>query len=407
MGDESAESLFELLALDNHIDHSVLQKKLRTLKLIRELLLDGLLDHPRTSKADQCLRLGQDHVTQHGNAGRDAPEGRIGQQTDQRKLGLAQLGHRRGCLGHLHERKDPFLHAGATGRRHEHNGQAPFNGTIDGAADFLAYHGPHAPAHKSEIEDTERHSTAVHLALADHDGVFSPSLFLLSLDTFLVGFGVVKIEWIQRPQVGIPLLEGSEIHEKRDAFHHRNWKMVVALRADLAVSLDFLAVDDFTAVVALEPHSLGHLGPLRDIRLSTLFLLEPRHPRLLSPLNRPRRLDEFRSVLENSTAGSSAHAVSRSWERCISHYDSNSPRKTRYTIAQPSAILPTLANPCTARKSGRPSRKDHTTGRLSASPISIMPRIEPQPNTAMYISPSITLSADVTTSSSNAADPAK
>ena len=44
MGDESAESLFELLALDDHIDHSVLQKKLRTLKLIRELLFDGLLD---------------------------------------------------------------------------------------------------------------------------------------------------------------------------------------------------------------------------------------------------------------------------------------------------------------------------------------------------------------------------
>ena len=78
----------------------------------------------------------------------------------------------------------------------------------------------------------------------------------------------------------------------------------------------------------------------------------------------------------------------------------------RYTIEQPSAMLPTLANPCTARNSGRPRRNDHTTGRLSASPMSIMPTIEPQPNTAIDSNPSITLSADATTSSNNAAEPA-
>jgi hypothetical protein len=58
--------------------------------------------------------------------------------------------------------------------------------------------------------------------------------------------------------------------------------MIVALGAHLAVSLDFLAVHDFTAMVALEPHAFGDLRPLRDIRLSTLLFFEPCHLRLLS-----------------------------------------------------------------------------------------------------------------------------
>jgi hypothetical protein len=60
--------------------------------------------------------------------------------------------------------------------------------------------------------------------------------------------------------------------------------MVVAFRTDFAVSFDFLSVDDFTAMVALQPHPFGHLGALRNIRLGSLLLLKPRHPGLLSPV---------------------------------------------------------------------------------------------------------------------------
>ena len=34
MGDEGAESFLQLFTLDNHVDHAVLQEKLRALKLI-------------------------------------------------------------------------------------------------------------------------------------------------------------------------------------------------------------------------------------------------------------------------------------------------------------------------------------------------------------------------------------
>src|SRR5688572_30890204 len=65
MGDESAQRLLELLALDNHVDHPVFQQKLGSLKLVRQLLLDGLFDHPRPGKPDQSLRFGNDDVAKH------------------------------------------------------------------------------------------------------------------------------------------------------------------------------------------------------------------------------------------------------------------------------------------------------------------------------------------------------
>ena len=50
---------------------------------------------------------------------------------------------------------------------------------------------------------------------------------------------------------------------------------------------------------------------------------------------------------------------------------------------------------------------DHNTGRLTTIPTSIIPMIEPSPNTAIYVSPSDTDRADDSTINNNAADPAR
>ncbi len=78
MRHERAQRLFQLLAFHNHIDHAMLQKKHRPLKLVRQLLLDRLHDHAGTGKADQGLRFGDDHIAQHGDARGHAPERGIG-----------------------------------------------------------------------------------------------------------------------------------------------------------------------------------------------------------------------------------------------------------------------------------------------------------------------------------------
>jgi len=135
---------------------------------------------------------GENDIAQHRDAGGNPAERRVGQQADQWELGLPQLGHGRRRLGHLHEGQNPFLHAGTSGRRHEHDRQAAFDRAVDRAADFLAHHRPHAAAHESEIEDAQRHAPAIHLALTDHDGVLPAGLLLLGLHAIFVGFRIVR-----------------------------------------------------------------------------------------------------------------------------------------------------------------------------------------------------------------------
>ena len=70
-------------------------------------------------EADQRLGLGDDHVAQHGEAGRHAAGRRVQQHRDVRQPGLAQAAQRRGGLRHLHQRQDALLHARAARGRED------------------------------------------------------------------------------------------------------------------------------------------------------------------------------------------------------------------------------------------------------------------------------------------------
>ena len=64
-------------------DEKLTQQELASLKACRQLLPDGLFDHPRSGKADQGARLGDIQITQHGETCRDAARSRIGQHADE------------------------------------------------------------------------------------------------------------------------------------------------------------------------------------------------------------------------------------------------------------------------------------------------------------------------------------
>ncbi len=98
----------------------------------------------------------------------------------------------------------------------------------------------------------------------------------------------MKLERVKRTEFGIPFLERPEIHQQRDALHHRNREMIVALRADLVIPLDLLAIHDLPAMVTLQPHALRNLRSLRSLGLRAFLLLKPRHRLLLSRIGRPR-----------------------------------------------------------------------------------------------------------------------
>src|SRR5947209_11370829 len=64
------EPVAHLLAMDDGVDHPVLQQELAGLESLRELLPQRLLDHSRAGESDQRLRLGEDDVAKEGEIGR-------------------------------------------------------------------------------------------------------------------------------------------------------------------------------------------------------------------------------------------------------------------------------------------------------------------------------------------------
>ena len=55
MTDQGADRLFQLLALDDHVDHPMVEQKLRPLELVRQLLLDRLLNDARAGESGSAL----------------------------------------------------------------------------------------------------------------------------------------------------------------------------------------------------------------------------------------------------------------------------------------------------------------------------------------------------------------
>src|SRR5438552_2585156 len=153
--EDAAESLLELAPVDDEVDLTVLEQELRALEPFGQGLADRLGDHARPGEADQRARLGEDDVAEHREARRDATRRRIGQHRDVRQPALAETFEGRGGLGHLHEREDPFLHAGAARRGDDDDRQVLVDGELDRARELLTHDRPHTAAEESELEHAQ------------------------------------------------------------------------------------------------------------------------------------------------------------------------------------------------------------------------------------------------------------
>src|ERR1044072_894245 len=102
------------------IDHSVLEQKLGALKVLWEFLSNGLFDNSWTSETDQCFRLSDYYITEHGETCRDSSRRWIGQNRDEGKSRFVERGESCRYFRHLHQREGAFLHAGATRSRKDH-----------------------------------------------------------------------------------------------------------------------------------------------------------------------------------------------------------------------------------------------------------------------------------------------
>ena len=118
-GERARDHRAQLAAVDDHVDGALVEQELGALEAFRQLLADGLLDHARACKTDQCTRLCQMHIAQHRVGCRDAARGGIGQYNDIGLFCLAQHFDRDRRTRHLHQRQDALLHARAARRREQ------------------------------------------------------------------------------------------------------------------------------------------------------------------------------------------------------------------------------------------------------------------------------------------------
>jgi hypothetical protein len=209
-----------VLALDDVVEHAVIEEKLGSLESLGELLLDGLFDDAGTGEADEGLGLRDVDVAQHGEAGRRPARRRIAEDGNKRQAGRAEPGDRGAGLDHLHQRQHALLHPGAAGAA-EHRGP-----TLD-------------------------------KALPGEHGVLPTRLELLGEQTLGVGPEVLELERVARREVAEHGREGAGVDELAHAFDRPDAEVVLALRATVEIGLHLPPVDHLPARGAPEPESLG------------------------------------------------------------------------------------------------------------------------------------------------------
>ena len=140
-------------AVDDEIDHAVIEEELGGLEAVGQFLLGDLLDDARSGEADEGAGLGHDDIGDGGVAGGDAAVAGIDQQGDVRHARFAQPGEGGDGFGHLHEGEESLVHAGAAGGVDAQQRHAGLGGALDRAGELFPEDGTHAGAHEAEVGD--------------------------------------------------------------------------------------------------------------------------------------------------------------------------------------------------------------------------------------------------------------
>jgi hypothetical protein len=220
----------------------VLEQELGALKALGQGLAHGLLDDARTGETDQCARLGDHHVADHGEARRHAAHGRIGQHRHEREPGIGQARERSAGLGHLHEREKPLLHARATARRHAHERDALLHAAVDSAHHALAHHRPHRTAEKAKFERANDCRHRENAALNDHQRVGLAGFGLRFLQPVGIAAAVLELERIERRDLGADLVAALGVEQHIDARAGSDAAMKAAFRTHPQILFELGAV---------------------------------------------------------------------------------------------------------------------------------------------------------------------
>ena len=235
-----------------------------------------------TGKTDERPWLGHDDVPQHGEAGRHAASGGIGEHGHVgQPLGpqALQSGRR---LGHLHERQDALLHAGAAGGGDDDDGDVLGGGLLDGPGELFPHGRAHAPAQEREIERAEHGREAPDPGQPRHHRLAASRLFAGRAQPVPVALGVLEAQRVGRGQAAVVLLERPAVDEQRDALPRVDPEGVPALRAHAPRPLHLRPIHDLLARITLDPQPLRNDDlPALPLALLLAFTPEPRRHALL------------------------------------------------------------------------------------------------------------------------------
>src|SRR6266436_4793225 len=156
--------------MDNGVEEAVFKQEFGALKTFGEFLANGLLDDARAGETDKRSGFANIEVAEHGEAGRDAAGGGVGEHGNVGQLFVVKTRECGGNFGKLHEADGAFHHARAAGAGDGDEGLARFNGQLDAAGDFFTDDSAHGTADEAKLHGAHDDRPAVELAFGGVHG---------------------------------------------------------------------------------------------------------------------------------------------------------------------------------------------------------------------------------------------
>ena len=270
---------------DDHVDHPVLQLELGLPTLGGSFSRTVCSTTRRPAKPCRP-RLGDDAVSQGGEAGRDPGRGGVGHDRDVGDPGPPQGLHGGHRLGHLHQGDDPLVLPGPPGGGADDEGPALAQGQLAGAGDLLPHHGAHGGPEEGEVHDRQRHRVPVQAPPAVDRRLAQPRLLGLALQLVLVGLDalggeVQRVSGAHRP---VQLFEAVRVQQEGHPLVGPQSGVVATLGADLEGVFPLPGVDHLPAVGTANPDIL------RDVLVAVLTAGRPGHGAPKEPSHERARL---------------------------------------------------------------------------------------------------------------------
>ncbi len=251
MRDERRQRGLHLRAPHDEVDHAVREQEFRALKPFGELLTDGRSDDARPGESDERAGLGHVHVAEQRQARGHAARRGIAKHADERKPRRTKALERGDHLCHLHERKDPLLHARAARSLKQHDRQPRRHRPLEEPRDLLADDRSHTAAHELEVVRAVRHGPPVDGPSSRFDRFDGLGGLLCRGDAVPVALAVGEPQRVGRAQMIVPRVERAVVEQELAPTLDAEAVVVAARRADFEAIDEALRRVGFAATVAL------------------------------------------------------------------------------------------------------------------------------------------------------------